>query len=75
MVLEVCGHSFTCIQAGLEFCVGNVTGHDYGSLKVHAGTYGIFGKFCAHCVNTLIKVYLNPLGAFAGTAEFLRDEF
>ena len=75
MVLEIVGHAFACVQTGLELGMGYVAGHDDGPIKIHACAYSVLGEFCAHCINTLVQVYLDALGAFAGTAEFFGDEF
>ena len=74
VVLEIGRHSFTGIQAGLQLGVGDVAGHNDGAFQVYTGAHGVFGKFCAHGVDTLVQVYLNTLRAFTGTAEFFGNK-
>ena len=75
MVLEIGGHFFTGIQAGLELGVGDVAGHDDGAFEVDTGAYTVSGECRAYGVDAFVEVDFNAFGTFAGTTEFFRNQF
>ena len=75
MILEIGGHFFSGVKAGLQFSVGDIAGHDDGALQIDAGADCIAAELCTNGVDALVQVYLDALGTLAGAAELLWNKF
>ena len=75
MILEVIRHIFASIQASFQLSMGDVASHDDSTFQIHACAHRILRKFCAHSIDTLVKVDFDARGAFARVAQFLWYQF
>ncbi len=54
--------------------MGDVTGHDDGTLQVHSGRNGILRQFLAHSIDTLVEVDLDGVLSLTGLGILCRDK-
>ena len=70
VVLEVVGHALACVEASFQLGVGDVAGHDDGSLQIDARRNGVFRQLAAHGVDALIQVDFDGVLTLAGLGVF-----